>query len=72
MADIKLINKNCKGFITGKELNSVSKAIKLVHKELKNKRCPGNDYIGWLNLPSTIPNKLIVDIEKTAKNIRKN
>lgn len=72
MADIKLISKNCKGFVSDKELKAVSKAIKLVHKELKNKSCPGNDYIGWIDLPSNVKDSLIKDIESTAKKIRKN
>ncbi|MCG2713056.1 MAG: glucose-6-phosphate isomerase [Candidatus Omnitrophica bacterium] len=72
MPDIKLISKNCKGFVSAEELKAVSKAIKLVHKELKDKKCPGNDYIGWLNLPSAMPDKLVEDIEDTAKRIRKN
>ncbi|MCK4995134.1 MAG: glucose-6-phosphate isomerase [Candidatus Omnitrophica bacterium] len=72
MKDIKIISKNCKGFAADKELKAVSKAIKLVHKELKDKSCPGNDYIGWVNLPSSIPNNLIEDLESTAKKIRKN
>ncbi len=72
MSDIKFISKNCKGFVSAKELKAVLKAIKFVHKELKDKKCPGNDYIGWVNLPSSIPAKLVKDIEATAKRIRKN
>jgi glucose-6-phosphate isomerase len=71
MIDIKLVTKNCKGFVTDKELKAVFKAIKFVHKELKDKKCPGNDYIGWVNLPSSIGDALIKDIEITAKKIRK-
>jgi len=72
MVSIKFDSKNCKGFVTDKELNAVFKAVKLIHKEIKDKKCPGNDYIGWVNLPSTISGTLIKDIEVTAKKIRKN
>jgi len=72
MVSIKFDSKNCKGFVTDKELNAVFKAVKLIHKEIKDEKCPGNDYIGWVNLPSTISGTLIKDIEVTAKKIRKN
>ncbi|MFH1093929.1 MAG: glucose-6-phosphate isomerase [Candidatus Omnitrophota bacterium] len=72
MTDIKFISKNCKGFVSDGELKAVYKAIKFVHQELKDKTCPGNGYIGWLNLPSSIEASLVRDIELTAKRIRKN
>ncbi|MFH1460581.1 MAG: glucose-6-phosphate isomerase [Candidatus Omnitrophota bacterium] len=72
MQSIKLIANNCKGFVTKKELKAVSRPIRLVHKELKSKNCPGNDYIGWLNLASQTKRTLIQDIEKTAEKVRKN
>lgn len=71
MNDIKLVSKNCKGFVLDKELKSVFKAIKLIHNDLKEKKCPGSDYLGWLNLSSDMPDSLIRDIEVTAKKIRK-
>jgi glucose-6-phosphate isomerase len=71
MKEIKLNTANCKGFVTANELKAVSKPIKLVHKELMARRCPGNDYTGWLDLASRMPDPLIKDIEQTAKKIRK-
>jgi len=72
MSDIKLITSNCNGYVSAKELQTVSKPIKLVHKELMSKNCPGSDFTGWIDLPSTIKNSLITDIQATAKKIRKN
>jgi len=72
MKDIKLLTKNLKGFVSEKEMKAVFKPIKLIHKELKDKKCPGRDYVGWLDLPSKMPNALIKDIEQTAKKVRKN
>ena len=72
MSDIKFTSKNCRKFVLDKELKAVNKAIKLIHKELKDGTCPGNDYIGWLNLPSSFPEKLLKDIENTARKVRKN
>ena len=72
MEDIKLMTDNCKGYVSAVELKTVSKPIKLVHKELMSGKCPGNDYIGWLDLASKTPDSLLKDIEQTAKKIRKN
>lgn len=72
MADIKLNTINCKGYVSVEELKAVAKPIKLVHQELAMKKCPGDDFIGWLNLPSTISDALVADIQATAKKIRKN
>ncbi len=72
MSDIKLITTNCKGYVSAKELKAVLKPIKLVHKELISKKCPGSDFTGWMDLPSTISNALVDDIQATAKKIRKN
>jgi len=72
MKDIELITTNCKGYVSDAELKAVAKPIKLVHQELISKKCPGNDFIGWLDLPSRIPATLISDIQATAKKIRDN
>jgi len=72
MPDIKLITENLKSFVSDKELKAVSHAIKLVDEAIQNKECPGNQYLGWLNLPSTVPEKLLRDIKQTAEKIRKN
>lgn len=37
---------------------------------LKNKTGKGNDFLGWVNLPSSIPSEMISDIEATAKKLR--
>ncbi len=72
MENVQLITKNIKGFISDKELNAVSAPIKLIHAEIKKKECPGNEGLGWLDLPSSVPAGLIKDIEQTARKIRKN
>ncbi len=53
---------------------------KMVHLEDKVRDClqslhhrtgKGNDFLGWINLPSKITNRQLDDIETTAKSIRK-
>lgn len=72
MKDLKLVVKNVKAFVTEKEIKSVSTPIKLIHKAVKKKECPGSDFMGWVNLPSTLSQTVVKDIEQTAGKIRKN
>jgi len=72
MKAIKLVTDNCKGFVSQQELDAVAKPITLIHRELKEKTCPGSNFTGWLDLPSTFSETLIKDIEQTAARIRKN
>ena len=38
--------------------------------QLENKTGKGNDFLGWVNLPSTITEHEIAEIEKTAENLK--
>ena len=40
-----------------------------VLKQLKSGTCKGNDFLGWLTLPSDITEELITDIEETASSL---
>jgi len=42
------------------------------NKALHEKTGKGNDFLGWVNLPSSITPEIIKDIEKTAASFRKN
>ena len=43
-----------------------------VAREIETKTGAGNDFLGWLNFASKLPEEEIVRIEKTAKRIREN
>ena len=42
-----------------------------VYETIFNKTGAGNDFLGWVNLPSEIDENLLADIEKTAAELRK-
>ena len=48
----KLNDKYLKGFIADHELEGVACEVKAAHEALKNGTGLGNDFIGWLNLPT--------------------
>ena len=51
-----------------KELES---SISETYKTVFDKTGAGNDFLGWVNLPSEIDENLLADIEKTAAELRK-
>ncbi|RKY35572.1 MAG: glucose-6-phosphate isomerase [Candidatus Omnitrophota bacterium] len=72
MENIKLVTEHLKGFVSDSELKEISDSIKLVHKSIKKKECPGNEYLGWLDLPDLVHSSLLKSIERTAMQVRKN
>ena len=51
--------------------NSLESRIPEIYKTIYNKTGAGNDFLGWVNLPSEIDESLLADIEKTAADLRK-
>ncbi len=54
------------------DLDSYQGEINRIHDMIHNKTGPGNDYLGWVNLPMNITDEEIQDIISTADHIRKN
>lgn len=55
------VSKNDVVALKDKALNSIA--------QLHNKSCKGNDFLGWLSLPSSITEAEIAEIEKTSKDL---
>ncbi|WP_165023800.1 MULTISPECIES: glucose-6-phosphate isomerase [unclassified Dysgonomonas] len=58
------------GFVDQNEINSQAALAKKCNETLHNGSGKGNDYLGWLNLPSSITDAELKDIEDTAKALR--
>jgi len=41
-------------------------------KSLEDGTCPGNDFLGWVNLPSSITPEFLADVKACAKTLRDN
>ena len=54
------------------ELKELVSLAREAHQELQNGTCPGNDFLGWMHLPSGTPQELINDIKATAQTLRAN
>ena len=46
--------------------------VKVAQKALEEGTCPGNDFIGWLHLPTSITPEFLGQIEACAKTLRDN
>lgn len=72
MSDIKLDITNALSFLKRNAFGVLEPEIKAASDMLENGTCPGNDFLGWLHLPSGITDAFINEIEETAKILREN
>ncbi|MBP3415126.1 MAG: glucose-6-phosphate isomerase [Clostridia bacterium] len=52
---LRLNASYAKGFISDDELKQLAPAVQQAHDALHNGTCAGNDFIGWLTLPTDYP-----------------
>ncbi|MGM9841214.1 MAG: glucose-6-phosphate isomerase [Candidatus Limisoma sp.] len=70
MDSIKFENRNVGGTVSADAINALqSKAAEAIEK-LEQGTGAGNDFLGWLHLPTSLDEALIADIEKTAALLR--
>ena len=70
MIDIKFNYNNALSFVSKEIIQSYQQKIDSSFEKLYNKNGKGNDFLGWMDLPDTISNELIEEIETLAKKIR--
>lgn len=70
MNDIKLIIDKAFGFVTPEEVASCKKEVAESLEKLHKGTGKGNDFLGWLHLPSSITDEHLSDLEATAKILR--
>ncbi|MBN1756467.1 glucose-6-phosphate isomerase [bacterium] len=72
MKEITLNYKNVNGFISDKEFLRIQNIIDKKHDLLINKKCPGNDWLGWMDFPDRISRPEVDDLMETGEWIREN
>ena len=70
MKDIQLHTTHIKRFVKAADLKTVMAPARMIHRVIERRECPGSDFLGWLHLPSSLPEALIKDIERTATQVR--
>ncbi len=67
---VTLNDKYLKGVVNADELKGMEPMVKVAHEMIENKNGLGNDFLGWVDLPSRTPDALVDDIVATAKELR--
>lgn len=68
----KLTDKHVKGFFSEKEYAALAPYVKTAHEALHTGTGLGNDFIGWLNLPTDYDKEEFARIKAAAERIKKN
>ena len=68
---MKIDISHVQSFLDKKKQNELESKVSEVYETIFNKTGAGNDFLGWVNLPSEIDENLLADIEKTAADLRK-
>lgn len=69
---IKLIDKHLSNFIRQSEIEALRPQVELAHEQLHSGTGLGNDFIGWLNLPSCYDKEEFARIKSAANKIISN
>lgn len=59
-------------FLSQAALGQIEQEVKAAQAALEDGSCPGNDFLGWLHLPSRITAEELADINVTAQFLRDN
>lgn len=72
MKSINLDITKASQFLKAGAVSEYEPQVKTAQKALESGTCPGNDFLGWLHLPSSITPEFIQELQRTADVLRKN
>ena len=72
MSNIKLDITKAACFLQAGAVEAFEPTIKAAQASLENGTCPGNDFLGWLHLPSSITPAFIDELQACADTLRAN
>ena len=72
MENIQLSIEKALGFISKEKLASYEPKLRTCMETLEKGTCLGNDFLGWLHLPSSITQEHLNDLKATANVLREN
>lgn len=70
MENISLDITKAAQFLKDGTVKAYEPKVKAAQDALKNGSCPGNDFLGWINLPSETSEAFLDDIQNTANILR--
>ena len=72
MSNIKLDISKAACFLQAGAVEAFEPQVKAAQKALEEGTCPGNDFLGWLHLPSSITPAFLDELQATANTLREN
>ena len=72
MKNITLDITKAAQFLKAGAVEALEPQVKAAQEALENGTCPGNDFLGWLHLPSSISADFIKQIQDCANELREN
>ena len=72
MKNIQIDIKSTYGFVSEQVIMDYESSVKNANEMLHNGSGKGNDFLGWLHLPTSITESHLADIEQTAKVLQEN
>ncbi len=70
MKNISLDITKAAQFLKSGAVKAYESQVKAAQEALENGTCPGNDFLGWLHLPSSITSEFLDEIQATANTLR--
>lgn len=70
MANVSVNPSKVFGFVSKNDIYALKGEVAAANKMLHEETGKGNDFLGWLNLPSSITEDVFADIEATAANLK--
>jgi len=70
MKNIRLDTGHLEGFVTKKDLESIFPKVEHAHSLLEKRNAPGNDLLGWLDLPEDTTEDMLKNIEAQADRMK--
>lgn len=70
MENITVKTRFAENFLSQDELQSYQQKLNQIQQLIAEKKTPGNEFLGWVNLPSEITENIITDISQTADYLR--
>ncbi len=72
MRNIQLDITKAAQFLNADAIAAYEPQVKAAQEALEQGTCPGNDFLGWLHLPSSITAEFIAELNATAQVLREN
>ena len=70
MNNLKLDISKAACFLAEGAVKAFEPKVKEAQQALENGTCPGNDFLGWLHLPSSITTEFLDEVQAVADTLR--